>query len=232
MKKYTGFLAILLLASCSKDSDSVGNSTTPPTSARLLLPQNNSICYESGGIIGNLADVSFSWSEGQNVTSYDLIITNMNNAQMETKKVSGEKTTVSLLRGNSYRWQLVSKSLTSKEIAQSETWRFYLPNDGQSTFAPLPATVIQPKPGISFSKGTTQVTLEWKGQDQDSPSLSYEIFLSKEADKVLNRTVSPLKTTDSSIKFNVEPNSIYYWSIKTSDGRLASYTILYSFKVN
>lgn len=202
-----------------------------PTSAKLLSPENNIACYESSRIDSKTADVTFSWSASTNTDSYEIKVTNLNTNAVLNKTVNSDKTTMTLSRGQYYAWTIVSKSNASRETAQSEVWRFYLPSDGQSNAAPFPASILRPKPGTSFDKGQTQITLEWEGKDPDGQSLTYEIFLDSKLDAVVNRSVNSIKPTGTTHTLSLSPNT-YYWAIKTSDGSASSFTIVYSFKVN
>ncbi len=235
--KYVGILWIsLLIFACSKDQEAVkpiAVVVSPPKAAELILPANNAICYEGANVTSSTSDVSFSWSTAKDTDVYDLVITNLNTLANTTKSVNSEnKATVTLSKGTPYRWQVISKSNKSKEIASSEVWKFYLAGDGASTIAPFPAVIIAPVSGSSVTPNAGRVNLIWTGADLDSKVLSYEIYMDTDQAKVLNRQVAPSVTTSSNLWVNVKSGSVYYWSVKTSDGVLSSYTIPYSFRVN
>jgi hypothetical protein len=180
-----------------------------------------------------MSDVSFSWSPAKDSDSYDLVITNLNNSTNTTKSINSDtKTIVSLLKATPYSWLVISKSNKSKETATSESRKFYLAGDGASTFSPFPASIIAPKSGANVTSNAGKVNLSWSGSDPDSKVLSYEIYLDTDPEKVLNRQVSPIKTPNSNLLVEVKSGTVYYWSVKTSDGVLSSYSIPYSFKVN
>ena len=235
--KYLGILWIsLLMFACSKGKEAVNPVVvviSPPTAASLTLPTNNTVCYEGSNISSLTSDVSFSWSTAKDTDVYDLLITNLNTSITTTKSVNSEnKATVTLYKGTPYRWQVISKSNKSKETASSEVWKFYLAGDGASTIAPFPASIIAPVSGASVTPNAGKVNLIWSGADADSKVLSYEIYIDTDQAKVLNRQVAPNVTSSSNLWVTVKSGNVYYWSVKTSDGVLSSYTIPYSFRVN
>jgi hypothetical protein len=235
--RYLGILWIsLLIFACSKGGETITPAVVvvpPPTAAALSLPANNTVCYEGTNVSSLTSDVSFSWSTAKDTEIYDLVVTNLNTLTNTTKSVNSDnKTTVTLLRGTPYRWQVISKSNKSKETASSEVWKFYLAGEGASTFAPFPAVMIAPVSGASVTPNAGKVNLIWSGADPDSKVLTYEIYIDTDQAKVLNRQVAPSVTASSNLLVTVKSGSVYYWSVKTTDGILSSYTIPYSFRVN
>jgi hypothetical protein len=236
--RYLGILWIsLLIFACSKGGETITPAVVvvvpPPTAAALSLPANNTVCYEGTNVSSLTSDVSFSWSTAKDTEVYDLVITNLNTLTNTTKSVNSEnKATVTLYKGTPYRWQVISKSNKSKETASSEVWKFYLAGEGASTFAPFPAVMIAPVSGASVIPNAGKVNLIWSGADPDSKVLTYEIYIDTDQAKVLNRQVAPSVTASSNLLVTVKSGSVYYWSVKTTDGILSSYTIPYSFRVN
>jgi hypothetical protein len=226
----------LLIFACSKGSETITPAVVvvpPPTAAALTLPVNNTVCYEGTNISSLTSDVSFSWSTAKDTEVYDLVITNLNTLANTTKSVNSEnKATLALFKGALYSWQVISKSNKSKETASSEVWRFYLAGDGASTFAPFPALIIAPVSGASVAPNAGKINLIWSGADPDTEVLSYEIYMNTDQAKVLNRQVDPSNTSSSNLWVTVKSGTVYYWSVKSSDGILSSYTIPYSFRVD
>ncbi len=235
--KYVVLLWIsFLIFSCSEGGESitpVPKVVPPPTAALLDLPANNTICYEGKNPLATTADVEFSWSKAKDTEMYDLVVTNLNTSAHTIKSANVDnKATLTLLRGTPYRWQVISKSSKSKDTASSEVWKFYVAGDGASTFAPFPASIIAPLSGVTVTADATgKVNLVWSGADPDSKVLKYEVYVDTDQVKVLNRQVTPTSTTNMNLSVNVKSGSVYYWSVKTSDGILNSYTVPYSFRV-
>jgi len=235
--RHLGILWIsLLIFACSKGGEKITPAVVvvpPPTAAALTLPANNTVCYEGKNTYFSTADVEFSWSTAKDTEIYDLVVTNLNTLTNATKSVNSDnKATVTLMRGTPYRWQVISKSNKSKETASSEVWKFYLAGDGASSYAPFPASIIAPVSGSSVTPNAGKVNLIWSGADPDSNVLSYEIYMDTDQAKVLTRQVAPIVTTNTNLWVTVKSGNVYYWSVKTSDGILSSYTIPYSFRVN
>jgi len=235
--RYLGILWIsLLIFACSKVGEKITPAVVvvpPPTAAALTLPANNTVCYEGKNTYFSTADVEFSWSTAKDTEIYDLVVTNLNTLTSATKSVNSDnKATVTLMRGTPYRWQVISKSNKSKETASSEVWKFYLAGDGASSYAPFPASIIAPVSGSSVTPNAGKVNLIWSGADPDSNVLSYEIYMDTDQAKVLTRQVAPIVTTNTNLWVTVKSGNVYYWSVKTSDGHLRSYTLSYSFRVN
>jgi hypothetical protein len=235
--KYVGIIWIsFLIFSCTEGGETitpVPKVVPPPTAAVLTLPANNSVCYEGNNTVATTADVEFTWSKAKDTEVYDLVVTNLNTSVNTTKSGNSDtKATITLLRGTPYRWQVISKSKNTKDTASSEVWKFYLAGDGVSTFAPFPATVIAPLSGVTVTADAAgKVNLIWSGADPDSKVLKYEVYVDTDQVKVLNRQVAPNPTTNTNFLVNVKSGSVYYWSVKTSDGILSSYSIPYSFRV-
>ena len=226
----------LLIFACSKGGEKITPAVVvvpPPTAAALTLPANNTVCYEGKNTYFSTADVEFSWSTAKDTEIYDLVVTNLNTLTSATKSVNSDnKATVTLMRGTPYRWQVISKSNKSKETASSEVWKFYLAGDGASSYAPFPASIIAPVSGSSVTPNAGKVNLIWSGADPDSNVLSYEIYMDTDQVKVLTRQVAPIVTTNTNLWVTVKSGNVYYWSVKTSDGILSSYTIPCGFRVN
>jgi hypothetical protein len=92
--------------------------------------------------------------------------------------------------------------------------------------------IIAPVSGASVTPNAGKVNLIWSGADPDTKVLSYEIYIDTDQAKVLSRQVAPSVTASSNLWITVKSGSVYYWSVKSSDGILSSYTIPYSFRVN
>ena len=79
-----------------------------------------------------------------------------------------------------------------------------------------------------------QFLFVWKGSDNDTPaeSLSYEIYLGEDFAKVALLDTPKLKAETASLTVPVQSGKIYYWMVKTMDAKSASYSAIYSFRVN
>jgi hypothetical protein len=243
MKKYKltiGLLTALLFTACS--SDSGGEDPTPipnpdptpiaaPGKAILNLPENNKSC-ETGEINGATASVTFTWTSGTDSDTFDLAITNLDTNQITNRSgLTVSTATVPLSRGARYAWKVTSKNKGTVTTA-SETFKFYLAGDGEENAAPFSAEAIAPNPGSSISalEGGT-VTLEWEAADADNDVLSYTLLIDT-VDGRQDPTEENTGLTSNTKDVAVETGRIYYWSVITSDGRIAVTSDVFSFRVD
>ncbi|MBT8295923.1 MAG: hypothetical protein KJO51_05860 [Gramella sp.] len=224
----------LLITSCDSDPAPQPNpepSIDAPGKAVLILPANNKEC-EQGEVNGNSAVVDFNWEGSADTDAYDLRVTNLNTQTNSMKTgISSTNTEMSLERGHPYSWQVTSKN-TGAVSTNSDTWKFYLAGDGESNFAPFPVEPIYPTPGATVSTTDGKVTLEWEiSQDPDGDAVTYTLY----ADKVDGLQAPPAEwqnISESNKEINVEPNTVYYWRIVTSDGNNTATSSIFSFKTS
>jgi hypothetical protein len=223
---------------CSKsNSDAPAQVVVPeapaPSASTLLKPLNNTVCEDGKVVSPSQSEVAFSWDPSQNTDTYELRITNLTTNTSITRSISHPTTSVNeiLTRGVPYSWQIKSKSNKTTKTAETAEWKFYLSKEGNSSYAPFPATIVSPKPGEIIASTDGKLTLSWTGSDPDAGStLSYQVFVDTSLAKVNNLEPKPIASTTNSTIIPVLSNTVYYWRIKTSDGQNSSYTISYSFK--
>ena len=219
-----------VMLSCSDDDDAGITTPEPPGMASLVLPQDNTEC-EVGDVVANMAEVFFEWNEAGNAESYDLVITNL--ATQEVKQRPNLNTTeimVRLERGNAYSWMVVAKN-EGEETTASDSYRFYVAGEPGSNNVPFPATLMSPESGATISSVDGKVTLEWHAAatDTDGDALTYTLF----ADTVDGNQEPPeewMGITETSLEIEVEPNSVYYWHVETTDGKNTAISNTYSFR--
>lgn len=236
MKKLLAFyvLGILLITSC--DSDPAPNPNPDPNvdapgKAVLSLPENNKEC-EQGEVSGNSAIVDFSWEASADTDLYDLKITNLDSQSITTKTgLTSTETEVSLQRGHPYAWEVTSRN-NGSAITKSNQWKFYLAGDGESNFTPFPAEAIYPSPGATVTPDNGKITIEWENtQDPDGDTVSYTLY----ADSVDGMQTPPDSWKDlsgNSMEIAVEPDTVYYWRVITSDGNNSATSNTFTFKTN
>ncbi|AVR45656.1 pectate lyase [Christiangramia fulva] len=231
------FIKLLLIffmgtiaVSCSKEDDSEIINFNTPGAAQLVLPQDNTEC-EVGEVVANMAEVAFEWNEASDAERYDLVITNL--ATQEVTKRPNLTTTslmVRLERGNPYSWVIVSKN-RGEETTTSNPYRFYVAGEAGSNNVPFPATLLAPASGATVTPVDGKVTLEWESDltDIDGDPLTFTLF----ADAV-DGNQEPLEEwkglTETSMEIQVDPNSVYYWHVETSDGKNTAISNTFSFR--
>ncbi len=244
MKRYQTTLILtlltLLITACSTDS---GGGTTPPGpdpgpepiaapgKASLTLPENNKPC-ETGEVSGATASVIFSWSQSSDTETFDLSITNSDTNQITNRtNLTTTTATVTLTRGHRYAWKITSKN-KGTETTASDTYKFYLAGDGEENAAPFSAEAVYPQPGSSVTQSENNtVTLEWEAADPDSDTLTYTLHIDT-VDGRQEATEDNQNLTTNNKEVAVESNTIYYWSVTTSDGSISVNSDVFSFRVN
>lgn len=216
------------IVSCS--SDKVGPPTyfTTPGQAMLSLPLNNQQC-EVGEVTDEIAVVSFAWEESSDTEKYNLEITNLITGDVTLNVGLPTNTTnVRLSRGYPYSWKVTSRN-SGDTVTESETWKFYLSGDGESNTVPFPATLLSPASGVIVTPVDGKVSLSWESSDADGDSVTFTVF----ADTVDGNQDVPDEwkdITESSIDIDVQPGTIYYWHIETSDGVNTSISAIRTFR--
>lgn len=201
-----------------------------PDPVELSKPLNNTSCLEAV----NANQVEFSWIPTTTASNYEIKITNLKSNLTEIKTATTSPALINLKVGEAYSWTVVSKSTKTNQTATSKSWKFYFAGPGESSSAPNPAQLLSPKAGESIDIQNGQFLFVWKGSDNDTPaeSLSYEIYLGEDFAKVALLDTPKLKAETASLTAPVQSGKIYYWMVKTMDNKSASYSSIYSFRVN
>ena len=226
------FMAATMMVSCSSDDNGVVAKgpvyTSTPGQAVLDLPLNNQEC-EVGEVIDDLAVVAFSWNESDATEDYNLTITNLVTQEVTLNiGLPTNSTVVRLLRGYPYSWFVTSRN-SGNVTTDSEVWKFYLAGDGETNNVPFPATLLSPTSGATVVPTDGKVTLNWEGSDSDGDSVTYTLF----ADTVDGNQTPPEKwqdITETSMEISVEPYTIYFWHVESSDGTNTSISQTYTFQ--
>jgi len=241
MKRYQTTLMILgvtLLTACGSDSGGGTPTPTPtptpiaaPGKASLTFPENNKPC-ETGEVSGSTASVIFTWSQGSDTESFDLSITNSDTNQVTNRAgLTTTTATVPLTRGHRYAWKITSKN-KGTETTASDTYKFYLAGDGEENAAPFSAEAVYPQPGSSVTKSENNtVTLEWEAADPDNDTLTYTLLIDT-VDGRQEATEENTGLTTNTKEVAVESDTIYYWSVTTSDGSISVTSDVFSFRVD
>ncbi len=199
----------VLLAGCKKK-----NTPKPPEKANLVFPQKNSECTTGQELNATSSQVEFKWQTANNTETYVLRVTNITTGTAQTISTSDTSAKLPLQKGAPYSWLVISKNSGVIKTVSSETWRFY--NSGfQTTYAPFPAEIIEPKSGASaFKDINNDVALQWSGADIDNDIVGFELYFSTETPPTLIGSPGAGATTK---KVAVVANTIYYWKVITKD---------------
>lgn len=211
MKKSLLFIlcCFLVLVSCKKKE----GPKTPEASA-LIFPNQDSECTTGESIDETTSNVEFRWQASKNTETYDLKVVNLDTRTLQTISTVELSAILPLDKGVPYSWVVVSKNTQVVETTSSETWRFY--NVGvETTYAPFPAEIIQPKSGISILKDiNNEIELIWSGVDIEDDIVGFDIFFDTNNGDTL---VASLTALEMNYKVSVASGTNYYWRIVTRD---------------
>ena len=203
----------LLLNSCTTDEPL----PLEPSAATLLSPANNETCLDGISLNDNQSNVNFNWTNAQNASSYEIIITNLLTQSSQTFTAASNQTTVALSKAEPYSWLVKSIGEPGSTPVESEQWKFYLAGDAVVNYAPFPTELIAPRSGANITPDINNlITLNWKGSDVDGDLTSYEVYLDQVDASTLN-TVLLYEANETSLEVEVANNATYYWKVIAID---------------
>jgi hypothetical protein len=241
MSNFNRYIALILvwgLAACAGGGEDPAPAPTPPptptvnppTAASLSLPEKNKICESGISISTNQAEITFTWAAGTNTESYDLLVTDLNTNVVQTiSNISAASQKVALNKATPYSWKVVSKSSKTTVTATSDSWNFYLAGASIVNYAPYPAEITAPTVSIYPTITNGKVTISWKGSDPESDPLTYTLFVDL-VDGKQTPSAQFTNITASSVDVPVTTGKIYYFRVKSSDGKNSSYSVIYQFR--
>ena len=227
--KYCSIFIFISFISCAKDdlsNSSIVGSGIPDSFfvANLEAPSNNKTCETGTSISDTKSEVVFTWT--------DSIDTDFTADRFIFQLVIANTAKAILDKGIPYSWKIITISVKEGfEVANSETWKFYLAGKGAVNYAPFPAELKTPKSGsTALIDDNGKVTFNWDGSDPDTgDTLRYTLYV----DSIDGEQTPPLEQSNLSVKtlkVKLDSASIYYWRIETFDGSDSSYSFVYSFK--
>ena len=242
MKINSSSLVVLLLVlivsvQCSKDSPSITPTPEPviilqPTAAVLSFPANDEPCLDTTTVNENQSSVVFRWNAGNNVSSYELTLTNLAANSQQRYTSSGTELSLTLAHAEPYSWKVTSLGQSGSEPAESVTWRFYLAGPARENYAPFPAELTTPVSGSTVTPIDGNIRLQWVCADVDDDLTSYQVFLDTENASTLVQSV-PHASSTTAVDVAVNNNTIYYWKVVALDAEgNESNSGVYSFRTN
>lgn len=184
-----------------------------PEATLLQLPEADQNClYVS--VDSATARVSFSWGEALHTDTYTLKVVNLNS--QEEISIATELTIASLTldRGNPFRWQVISSSNASNKEAASESRHFYLEGLQQFNHVPFPAKLLSPQMNERIDLTDGEVLLSWSGLDLDNDIAGYSVAIGT-SEEELNEVAANIQTTSQAV--SLVANTSYVWQITTRD---------------
>lgn len=212
--KFLGVFALMMFAGCGGGDDGPSEPiVVPPVASLLTAPEKDEVCLTGGSINEVQSEVEFIWEASQHTDSYNLVVKNLTTGASNTYTTTSQRQKLTLNKGEPYSWYVRSLSHNSKEMAQSEIWKFYLAGDGSVSYAPFPAELVSPDMGSGINAVGGSVTLAWKGADVDNDIYGYELLFD-----IVNPPLKVLGTTSKeTYDVAVTAGTIYYWRVMTSD---------------
>ncbi|RKD17136.1 hypothetical protein BCY91_03050 [Pelobium manganitolerans] len=220
-------IAITTLTACKKTKKQIVEDKKP-TSAALVTPASNSVCFSGQVVSSTTTSVTFNWQAANNTDSYELVLTNLFSKAVTRKATTENKLILELDRQTPYAWYVISKSNTSSETPQSDTWKFYTAGEGQVSYAPFAAGQLSPSMDQTVSASGGKVTLTWVGEDVDGDISGYDIYLGNN-----RNALAPIKENHNATSLEVvlASGQTYYWKVITKDQKSnTSTTAIYQFK--
>lgn len=234
MKKSAIYLVcVLLTLQCSKNDDTLSSEANKVMlkAVELNVPEKDKVCEDGVSISNTESEVFFSWQKLENAENYDLNVRNLNTQkEILISDISETSTKVVLEKGLPFSWTITAKSSNAVENSLSENWKFYLAGNGTANYAPFPSEQMSPVNGGSVTPESGQIELKWSGSDTDNDTLAYTLFL----DTVDGKQEPPeewQEMTTTGIMVDVDPDTVYYWRIKATDGIHSSYSETWTFTI-
>lgn len=210
MRFLTVIIVAILTLGCKKKE-----APKPPESANLTFPAMNSECTTGQEISVTSSQVEFIWQAANNTETYELIVTNLNNNNKQDIITANTSAKLPLEKGTPYSWVVISKNSNVLQTASSETRQFY--NSGfETSYAPFPALILEPKMGTSVFKDiNNDITLEWKGASVDNNIVGFDLYFSTENPP--EALIASPGANEISAKVAVTSDTVYYWKVITKD---------------
>lgn len=184
----------------------------PPEAANLIFPNENSECTEGSNLTSTESTIIFNWNDSKNAETYQLVVKNLETQATTNYTSNVSEKSVTILRGTPYSWSVTSKN-SGTVTADSATWKFYNAGEAVSSHAPFPAELVSPAYDDALSAGTTNVTLEWTGEDIDNDIKAYKILFGIAAIP----TDEAGSTPNNTLSVEVVSGKTYYWRVLTID---------------
>ena len=237
MKKTILLLAISIftLTACSKD----GGGSEPeeviilqPTRATLSFPANNEPCLETTSVNDTQSSIRFQWNQGQNITSYDISVTNLSNNTNNVYNASSNEKILTLEHDEPYSWKIISNGQNGSQPVESDTWKFYLAGPAQVNYAPFPAELTSPISGSTVTPSDGIIPIQWTCTDVDNDLAQFDVYLDSTDGSTLIQTID-FESNTTTLDVTVENNTIYYWKVIAVDANgNQSDSGVYTFRTN
>lgn len=200
------FIASLLIVGCKEPIPA-------PDSAVLISPEDNISCFYVP-LSTSTANVVFSWQEALNTDDYLLKVRNETSGIETATPTENTSLRLTLDRGQTYGWKVVSRSEASTEETESDTRYFFLEAQQQYSHFPFPAKLVSPEQDAVVQLNSGSVNFSWEGADLDNDISSYTLLIGA-SEESLEEVATGLAGVNHSLSLAGE--SQYYWQVVTVD---------------
>ena len=213
-KKLTlSIFASLLIIACGD------NEPLPlePGTFDLVFPENNSLCLD--GIVQNelQSEVRFDWSPSSYSVGYELTIVNLNTNESNTYTSEDSRESVVLNHYEPYTWKVTALGEDNTMSRESETWKFYLAGEGETTYAPFPPELTTPRSGAMVILVDGQTDLGWTVTDVDDDISTINVYVDTNSDASTLLQSVDYQQAEQQITASLEPGTLYYWRVQAID---------------
>lgn len=184
-----------------------------PVAALLVFPEDNTECNEGIILSETQSKVVFRWNTSEHTDSYEVILKDMGTETSSIIEASSNSKEITLERGTSYEWHIISKSIKSTVIATSNTFEFFNAAPGVVNHAPFSAEAISPENDSEITSTTGKVNLQWEATDIDEDIKDFEVFFGTNKDQLVNFGT----VTTTTLEVDILLGTTYYWMVKTQD---------------
>lgn len=212
-------MALLLFFSCTEDD----KENLSPSIPEIESPADKAVDVAKGAI--------FKWAKSvdpeNDAITYDVLLSKnkeMKNAEKVKKAFGDTQFTLELDGHTTYYWQIVVMDADGNEV-KSDVYSFTTVNsDPQLGAISFPANKAK-----NVEKN---ITLRWEATtDADNDEVKYNVYLSKEKDKLNETKVASDITTTEFQTGDLDGYSEYFWKVETVDSEGATdESEVYSFK--
>ena len=212
-KKLAYTVSAALLIACGSNEEF----PLEPQSFDLVFPQNNSLCLD--GIVQNdlQSEVRFDWTASKYAAGYELTVVNLNTNESNTYSSDDTREGVVLNHYEPYTWKVTALGENNAMSLESETWKFYLAGEGETSYAPFPAELTSPRPGAMVILVDGQTNLGWTVNDVDNDLRTINVYVDTNSDATTLLQTVDYQQAAQQITASLEPGTLYYWRVEAID---------------
>lgn len=204
---------MVILIACGRDVD-LSQEVLSPFPVDLVFPENNTVCTTGTVLSDTESEVLFRWSVSENADSYEVILINLDNEDIQSFETESNELVIRLLRGTPYSWFVTSIIASNGNSSESETTSFYNAGPGLIAHVPFPATAVSPQNNSQLPETATTATLRWQANDLDNDIVSYDVYF---GDNDTPNLFAESLTTNSVEIPNIITGTQYFWRVLTRD---------------